>query len=227
MKVYGSRLSPYVARVWIQTLLKGLNEIEFAPVPGGIGSAEYKKLNPVGKIPALDTGSAIIPESEIICEYLEEKFPAVPLLPAEAHGRAQVRLINRTIDMYVLPPLSALLPQLRRPRADHDLGLIQDGWLKIRKGLAALEQFLGAGPYAFGASPTLADCAMVPMGYMIFRTMPELGVAAPFADYPRLDAWWANIRSNPQCAEALDWMAVEAIEFRKRREAEDAAKRVG
>ena len=123
------------------------------------------------------------------------------------------------------PPLSALLPQLRRPRADHDLGLIQDGWQKIRKGLAALEQFLGAGPYAFGASPTLADCAMVPMGYMIFRTMPELGVAAPFADYPRLDAWWANIRSNPHCAEALDWMAVEAIEFRKRREAEDAAKR--
>lgn len=225
MKIYGSRLSPYVARVWLQTLFKGLNQIEFAPVPGGMGSAEYRRLNPVGKIPALDDNGTIVPESEIICEYLEEKFPATPLLPTDAAGRAQVRLINRTVDMYVLPPLSALLPQTRRPKAEHDPGLIQDGWQKIRKGLAALEQFAGAGPFALGSTPTLADCAMVPMGFMLNRSLPELGIATPFAGFPKIDAWWANIRVNPHCAQALDWMAREAVEFRRKRMAEEAAKR--
>lgn len=225
MKVYGSRLSPYVARVWLLTLFKGLNQIEFADPPGGMGSADYRRLNPVGKIPALDIGGTIIPESEIICEYLEERFPSPALLPADAAGRAQVRLISRCVDLYVLPPLSGLLPQARRPAAEQDRGLIGEGWQKMRKGLASIDQFMGPGPYALGAAMTLADCALVPAAFLMHQTLPRLGIAAPLDGLTKLGAWWTNIRRDRHAATALDWMEHEIVAFRQRLIAQDAAKR--
>jgi len=224
MKVYGSRLSPYVSRVWLQVLAKGLTQIEFADPPGGMGSADYRRLNPVGKIPALDIGGAVIPESEIICEYLEEKFPAPALLPADAADRAQARLISRCVDLYVLPALSGLLPQARRPLAEQDRGLIDEGWQKMRKGLASIDQFMGPGPYALGARMTLADCALVPAAFLMHQTLPRLGIAAPLDGLPKLTAWWANIRCDPHAATALDWMEREIVAFRQRLIAQDAAK---
>lgn len=224
LRVYGSRLSPYVARVWLQTLAKGLSQIEFAAVPGGLGSPDYRRLNPIGKIPLLDDEGTLLPESEIICEYLEERFPTPPLLPADPVARSQVRLISRCVDLYVLPPLSGILPQSRRPAADQDRGLIEENWQKIRKGLTSLEAFLGAGPFALAGSFTLADCALVPAAFMLYRTLPTMGIARPFDGYPKLDAWWANIQQDAVCKPALAWMATEAEEFRRRRMAEEAAR---
>lgn len=225
IRVYGSRLSPYVARVWLQTRVKGLNQIEFADPPGGLASPDYKRMNPIGKIPALDDNGTVIPESEIICEYLEEKFPTPALLPAGAADRAQVRLINRCVDLYVLPPLSALLPQGRRTPAEQDRGLIDDGWARIRKGLLSLEAFVGPGPFAWGNTLTLADCALVPASFLLHRTLPLLGVAQPFAGFLKLDTWWANIQNHAVMKPALAWMTTEVEEFRKRRMAEEAAKK--
>lgn len=225
IRVYGSRLSPYVARVWLQTLAKGLTQVEFANPPGGMGSPDYRRMNPIGKIPALDDDGTVVPESEIICEYLEEKFPTPPLLPAGAADRAQVRLLSRCVDLYVLPPLSGLLPQGRRTPAEQDRALIDEGWAKIRKGLTSLEAFAGSGPYAWGQGFTLADCALVPAAFLLHRTLPLLGIARPFDGFPKLDAWWARMQNDPVCKPALAWMAVEVEEFRKKRMAEEAAKK--
>jgi glutathione S-transferase len=76
MKLYNMNLSNFATKSRLVVYEKGAN-VEIAPIPGGdIHSAEYLKINPLGKVPCLDVNGAIIPESELINEYLEEKFPA-------------------------------------------------------------------------------------------------------------------------------------------------------
>src|SRR5271169_4158608 len=112
MKLYSRDLSNFSGKSRIVIYEKGLN-VEMVDPPGGIGSAEYKKLNALGKIPALqlDNGQ-VIAESEVINEYLEDKFPEKSLLPKDAEGRAKVRSFSRFHDLYLDPPMRALLPQL-------------------------------------------------------------------------------------------------------------------
>ena len=69
MKLYGSIASPYVARVVMFADLKGI-ELPMEAAPGGMGSDEYKAINPTGKIPALQVdgphGKQTIAESTVI-----------------------------------------------------------------------------------------------------------------------------------------------------------------
>ena len=62
MKLIGALASPYVARVVMVANLKGI-EIPMEPAPGGMGSDEYKAINPIGKIPSLTVDGKCIAES--------------------------------------------------------------------------------------------------------------------------------------------------------------------
>ncbi len=107
MKLYQSFLSNYATKNRIAIYDKGLT-VEFVDPPGGLHSPEYQKINPLDKIPCLEVDGVIIPESEIIAEYLEEKFPEKPLLPKSAGGARKG------------PPLRTLprsLPRTAAPRA--------------------------------------------------------------------------------------------------------------
>jgi glutathione S-transferase len=53
---------------------------------------ELLQLNPYGKVPVLVDGDAVVYESAIINEYLEEKYPEVPLMPKDLLKRARVRI---------------------------------------------------------------------------------------------------------------------------------------
>ena len=92
MKLYGAIASSYVARVVMFADLKGL-ELPLEPAPGGMGSEEYKAINPTGKIPALEVadpnGTQCIAESTVICDYLEAAHPQPPLIPADPVEQAQ------------------------------------------------------------------------------------------------------------------------------------------
>ena len=102
MKLYGSLASPYVARVAMFASLKGI-DLPMEPPPGGMGSDEYKQINPTGKIPSLEVNGHCIAESEVICEYLEGVHPEPPLIPADPLGRAQTLMISRMTDLYIAP----------------------------------------------------------------------------------------------------------------------------
>ena len=81
MKLYGSLVSPYVARVVLAARAKGLDLAPEAPPGGGIKSPEYLAINPMGKMPALEDGGQCIAESAVILEYLDEAYPQTPLMP--------------------------------------------------------------------------------------------------------------------------------------------------
>ncbi|MES2535889.1 MAG: maleylacetoacetate isomerase [Pseudomonadota bacterium] len=125
------------------------------------------KLNPHALVPVLDTGDASLTQSLSIIEYLEEVYPAHPLLPGSALDRAYVRQLSLAIacEMHPLNNLR-VLKYLSGP-----LGLSEDAksqwihnWLQL--GLEALEAEVAASPkrgqFCFGDTPTLADCCLVP-----------------------------------------------------------------
>ena len=58
----------------------------------------YVKLNPRAVVPTLIDGDIVVPESNVINEYLDERFPDPPLKPADAFGRARMRLWTKQLD---------------------------------------------------------------------------------------------------------------------------------
>ena len=58
----------------------------------------YVKLNPRAVVPTLIDGEIVVPESNVINEYLDERFPDPPLKPAEPAGRARMRLWTKQLD---------------------------------------------------------------------------------------------------------------------------------
>lgn len=69
---------------------------------------DYLRLNPKGVVPLLIDGDLVLPESTVICEYLEDRFPDRPLMPADAAGRARVRLWTKAVDEELHPACSAI-----------------------------------------------------------------------------------------------------------------------
>jgi glutathione S-transferase len=59
---------------------------------------EYLKLNPKGVVPTLVHDGQVIPESSLICEYLDEVFPDVALVPRDAYQKTRMRMWSKLID---------------------------------------------------------------------------------------------------------------------------------
>ncbi len=193
MKLYQLNLSPYTARVRLICYAKNL-DIEFAEPPGFRTDA-YKAVNPVGKIPALELDDGtILPESEVICEYLEDRFPEPPLRPADPLAAAKARLLARMVDLYVVPAMAPLFGQLQA--AEKDQQIIADGINNARIAFGYLEHYIGEDGFAAGSGLCHADGALI--GGLFFATslLPLFGLAEPLAETPKLAAYWQAIQKD-------------------------------
>ena len=118
MKLYGALASPYVTRVVMLARIKGI-DVPLAGIPGeSPRSADYLAINPIGKIPSLEVNGHCIPESETICEYLEEVGGGKAGLPADPMERATSRTISRVVDLYIAPHTSTFFTQMNPAKRD-------------------------------------------------------------------------------------------------------------
>ena len=186
MKLYGYWRSSAAYRVRIALNLKGLR-YESIPVhlvrDGGLQfSREYLSVNPQGRVPTLIDGDLTLGQSLAILEYLEEEYPAPPLLPVDAAGRAQARQIALAIACDIHPLNNLRVLQF----LEHSLGLPQesrDAWYRhwIRDGLTAVEKLVAAnGPYCLGDQLSFGDVTLIPQLYNAHR------FNVPLDDCPRL-----------------------------------------
>jgi len=203
MKLYNVNLSNFATKSRLVIYEKGLN-VEIAPIPGGqLSSAEYAKINPLGKTPTLDADGVIIPESEVINEYLEDKYPTPPLLPKSPEGRAKVRIFTRFHDLYLEPPLRALFGQMNPKTRDEKV--VTEKVTDFKKRLDQLEKMLADSGFACGADFTLADCALAPTMFFATNLGPAFGFK-PLDGHPKLAAWWTHVQSRPSVKKALGEM---------------------
>lgn len=90
MIVHGAHGSPFVRKVLVALAIKGLPFEQKQQVPF-IKDPEYRKINPLGKIPTLQDGELFVCDSTVICEYLEDAYPQPPLYPANPRDKARAR----------------------------------------------------------------------------------------------------------------------------------------
>ncbi len=109
MLIYASDHSLYCAKLRILLQHKKLSFSEVPP-PGGAGSPTYLALVPSGNIPALVDENFTMTDSEAIAEYLEEKYPEIPMLPDTLVGRARSRERSRFSDTRLEPALRLTFP---------------------------------------------------------------------------------------------------------------------
>src|SRR3981081_1616370 len=159
MRLYSENSSPFSAPVRLAIYAKGL-DIEIEPRPGGLLSANFHAINPLGTIPCLMLENGVpLPESAAILEYLEDKFPAPPLRPESAEARAHVRRLQRSGELQITTPL--VEPARLDGHATSDPTFAT--WLtRLIRGLSSLQIYLREGGLAAGPQRTLARCQPAP-----------------------------------------------------------------
>ena len=112
MKLYTGDLSPYSAKVRMQMYAMGVRDDFSFDLPTSFFLGKLSEFSPIGRIPVLETDEGIIPESEVIAEYLDDIYPDRALLGKTPFERANVRLVSRIADIYLLNNIFLSLGQL-------------------------------------------------------------------------------------------------------------------
>ena len=177
--LYTAERCPYAARTRIVLAEKGLDyeavEIDLSDRPAWL----YEK-NPLGRVPVYEEdGGLVLPESAVIMEYLEERYPEPALWPADPAERA--------------------LGRLWLERFDDRLG---DAYYAVRRGepreqldarLAELDRALEAQAYLSGQEYGLADAGYVPW---LLRALDRFDVDLG----PALAGWLERLLARPAIA---------------------------
>jgi glutathione S-transferase len=179
--LYNAARCPYAARARIVLAEKGIEfevvEIDLSDRPAWL----YEK-NPAGRVPVIEEEGCVLPESAVIMEFLEERYPDPPLLPPDPADRAAARLLVFR-DHEFTDPYYAFRRGEEGAREELD---------------AALERFdalLGARPYIGGIDYGLADIAYVPW---FLRARDMLGVELD--GFPAVSDWLARLEERPAIA---------------------------
>jgi len=202
MKLYQTYASPFPTRVRLLLYAKGI-EVKIVEPPGFHASTEakgdYLQINPIGRVPTLvlDDGRAL-PESEVICEYLEDAFPEPSLRPADPWGRARMRLLSRICDFYVVMAMVPLFTLSGRSRRHWEPAAIQAAAGKVAETLGYLEAYIGEDGYAVGGALSQADGAIAPQLVLACEWIPAVfGTPDPLEGLPKLAAYWRAIQADP------------------------------
>lgn len=173
-------------RVRIALHLKGLDfeTTTISLLDGEQSQPPYLAINPQGLVPFLADGEVAIGQSLAILEYLEERYPQVPLLPQTPPARAAVRQLANTVACDIHPLCNLrVLDYLRQALAVDEAA--RSAWYHhwVSLGLAAIEARLAeleSDDFCVGNSPTLADVCLVPQVFNARRFHVSLD------PYPRI-----------------------------------------
>jgi maleylacetoacetate isomerase len=195
MKLYSYFRSSASYRVRIALALKGIS-YDYAAVhllrEGGQQlSSLYREISPDALVPSLEDGPEVLTQSLAIIEYLEERYPAPPLLPSAPADRAYVRSVALQVACEIHPINNLrVLQYLQKQLAISDEQ--KSEWYRhwVDAGFASLEAKLNreqrAGRFIFGNNPTIADLCLVPQVWNARR------FEIPLTSYPTIARVSAN-----------------------------------
>jgi len=181
-------LCPYVQRAAIALLEKGV-AFERATIDLSVKPDWFSALSPLGKVPLLrvkraDGPEAVLFESNVICEYIEETQPGPKLHPADPLQRAEHRAWMEFG--------SAILGDLWGLETTQDAGVFETKRAAIAAKFVRVEAALAAGPYFAGERFSLVDAVFAPI-FRYFNLFDRIADTAVFVDLPKVQAWRAAL----------------------------------
>lgn len=165
--------------------------------------AAYLQVNPQGYVPALSVNGKVLSESLAILEWLEETYPASPLLPKDPWERAKTRELALLIACGIQP-----LQNLKCTHRHSDKAEEREAWTRyfIEEGLRVFESKIkdNPGPYCLGSDISLAELFLVPQVYNALRNKIDMRA------YPRCQAIYELCLKDPSCYAASPGQQPEA-----------------
>jgi len=151
---------------------------------------EFLALNPYGKVPVLLDEGAIIYDSTVVNEYLEDRFPDRPLMPRDPLGRAAVRLWEDYGDNAFLGPAEAIFIHNKGWRT-FEPERLQQMRQQIQDVLSRLEKYLDGKKFLVRDTFTLADICFAPRIIMLDQLGTPLKPASK-----NVQAWIERIKER-------------------------------
>ncbi|RDV05102.1 glutathione S-transferase family protein [Undibacter mobilis] len=191
-------LCPYVQRAAIALAEKGVaferRYIDLADKP-----AWFRAISPLGKVPVLivprtDGPEAVLFESAVICEFIEDSAAGPKLHPEDALERAKHRAWMEFG--------SAVLSDIWRLETATDATAHKSAADAVASKLAWIERDLGEGPYFSGNGFSMVDAVFAPAFryFDVFDRIADIGV---FAAKPKVRAWRAALAERPSVRGAV------------------------
>jgi glutathione S-transferase len=191
---------------------------------------EYLKLNPNAVVPTLVHDGNLLIESTVINEYVEDRFPDVPLRPADAAGRAHMRLWTKKEDLIhdAINTMTATIvfrqELLQKPQHEREARyskipdpakrrkwekmmsegfeseIVSEALVRLQRHFALMERSLGASAWLAGGQFSLADAGLL----SFFYRLELLGCQALWqSQCPRVTEWYDRSAGRPSFATAI------------------------
>ena len=154
LKLCGFAASNYYNKVKLALLEKG---VPFEEVLAWVGETDLAA-SPLGKVPYAITDEGAISESTVILEYVEQRYPETPLMPASPYQAAKVRELLRYIELHLELVARNLYPEAFFGGKVSD-NLKEKIRPQLEKNVAAFAKLAKFSPFIAGDQFTLADCA--------------------------------------------------------------------
>ncbi|MFQ5624356.1 MAG: glutathione S-transferase family protein [Paracoccaceae bacterium] len=195
-RLYHLPLSPFCRKIRLVLAEKKI-EVELVEEKPWERRMEFLRQNPSGKVPMLKIDDLTLSDSMAIFEYLEEKYPAAPLLPADPAGKAEARRLAAFFDDKFHHEVTANLlyerVNKRMAKEGHpDSEKIKNGSRNIKYHIDYIDWLIDQRRWLAGDRMTIADFAAAAQ----FSCLDYIGLV----DWSRSDnmkSWYAKIKSRP------------------------------
>ena len=198
LKIWGASASPFVRKVRVFLAEKNIPYEREDLIPFNV-SAEYKKISPLGKIPALQDGDKTLADSSVICAYLERTHPEPPLYPKDPYQFARALWFEEYADTALVNVVGAKIffPKFIAPRFFNrptDEAAVQK---TIDEELPPLFDYLES---QLGQKPTIVSDAFsigdIGIGTQ-FVQLRHAGVGVDAKRWPKLARYVATVHERP------------------------------
>ena len=159
---------------------------------------EYLELNPANKVPTLvEENGLVIPDSNVICEYLEEAYPDTPLMGHTLAERVEVRRLCAWFDGKFAEEVTVNLlfeRMMKRAmgRGNPDAGALRAGYSNLRHHMSYIGWLSETRTWLAGSELSVADfAAAAHLSSLDFIGDVDWTVSAATKD------WYARVKSRP------------------------------
>ncbi|HEX4694854.1 glutathione S-transferase family protein [Sphingomonas sp.] len=203
IRIIGNHVSPYARKVFLALDHKEV-DYEIDPIVPFFGGDDFTRLNPLRRIPVLIDGDLVIPDSTVICEYLDDRFPERPLYPADPAQRARARWLEEFADSRLGDVMIWKLFFQRnvKPRVwkqETDEALVAQ---VVAQDLPEVMDWLE--PQAPAAGYMFDDLSMTDLTFAsFFRNAALAGWSLDAERWPRVAAWIDHVQATPLFARSV------------------------